>query len=96
MQYDNGSGMGSDETLPFMKPLDEAKMEELTAADKAWSGWLAMEDWMLGPRAPADSARATRTNSFSERRDYAQASGSGTRSGYQDLPNGAVESVEEL
>jgi len=53
-QYDDGSGGGGDETVPFMKPLDEAKMEELTAAEKAWSSWLAMEDWMVGPRAPAD------------------------------------------
>ncbi|KAF2770128.1 hypothetical protein EJ03DRAFT_244606, partial [Teratosphaeria nubilosa] len=52
-QYDIGSGYGGDETVPFMKPLDEARLEELTAAEKAWSGWLAMEDWMVGPRAPA-------------------------------------------
>ncbi|KXL48931.1 hypothetical protein M433DRAFT_149041 [Acidomyces richmondensis BFW] len=51
-QYDQGSGGGGDESVPFMKPLDEAKMEELTAAEKAWSSWLAMEDWMVGPRAP--------------------------------------------
>lgn len=51
--YDTGSGGGGgDETVPFLKPLDEAKMEELTAAEKAWSRWLAMEDWMVGPRAP--------------------------------------------
>ena len=55
-QYDSGSGMGGDESVPFMKPLDEAKMEELTAAEKAWSGWLAMEDWMVGPRAPPPEA----------------------------------------
>ena len=54
-QYDSGSGMGgADESVPFMKPLDEAKMEELQAAEKAWSGWLAMEDWMVGPRAPEE------------------------------------------
>lgn len=53
-QYDAGSGGGGDETVPFMKPLDEAKIEELDAAEKAWSSWLAMEDWMVGPRAPAD------------------------------------------
>ncbi|KAI5203621.1 hypothetical protein E4T39_04076 [Aureobasidium subglaciale] len=26
--------------------------EELDAAEKSWSSWLAMEDWMIGPRAP--------------------------------------------
>lgn len=39
--------MGGDESVPFMKPLDETiKMDELNAAEKAWSGWLAMEDWV--------------------------------------------------
>lgn len=56
-QYDVGSGHGGDETVPFMKPLDEAKGEELVGADKAWSEWLAMEDWMVGPRAPSDEER---------------------------------------
>ncbi|GAB7365234.1 hypothetical protein MBLNU230_g6319t1 [Neophaeotheca triangularis] len=54
-QYDAGSSGGVDgldETVPFMKPLDEASAEELAAAEKAWSQWLAMEDWMVGPRAP--------------------------------------------
>ncbi|KAF2210163.1 hypothetical protein CERZMDRAFT_113574 [Cercospora zeae-maydis SCOH1-5] len=55
-QYDVGSGYGGDESVPFMKPLDEAKGEELAAAEKQWSDWLAMEDWMVGPRAPGDGA----------------------------------------
>ena len=55
-QYDQGSGGGPDESVPFMKPLDGAGMEELMAADKAWSSWLAMEDWMVGPRAPEDTS----------------------------------------
>lgn len=56
--YDAGSGGGGDETVPFLKPLDEARIEELTAAEKAWSQWLAMEDWMVGPLAPNDRAQA--------------------------------------
>ena len=65
-QYDNGSGMGGgDESVPFMKPLDEAKMEELTAAEKAWSGWLAMEDWMVGPRAPDESVESSQVHAGS-------------------------------
>lgn len=52
--YDAGSGGGADESTPFMKPLEEAKVEEIMAAEKAWSQWLAMEDWMVGPRAPED------------------------------------------
>lgn len=55
-QYDVGSGggdgSGADETVPFMKPLDEVRAEEIAAAEKAWSDWLAMEDWMVGPNAP--------------------------------------------
>ncbi|KAM0715380.1 hypothetical protein Q7P37_008878 [Cladosporium fusiforme] len=56
--YDAGSGGGADECTPFMKPLDEAKVEEITAAEKAWSQWMAMEDWMVGPRAPEDGENA--------------------------------------
>ncbi|OQN98987.1 hypothetical protein B0A48_14847 [Cryoendolithus antarcticus] len=51
-QYDGGSQEGGvDETVPFMKPLTDSKRDEMDAADKAWSSWLAMEDWMVGPRA---------------------------------------------
>lgn len=59
-QYDVGSGYGGDESVPFMKPLAEAKMQELTAAEKAWSDWLAMEDWMVGPRAPNEERERER------------------------------------
>ena len=81
-QYDFGSGMGGDESVPFMKPLDEAKMEELTAAEKAWSGWLAMEDWMVGPRAPDESAEHSRVPSVDQ---TARMSGAG------DMPNGVSD-----
>ena len=69
--------MGSDESVPFMKPLDEAKIEELNAAEKAWSGWLAMEDWMVGPRAPEEGAEHGRGQADggaerSSRNDHAQ------------------------
>lgn len=87
-QYDIGSGMGADESVPFMKPLDEAKMEELTAAEKAWSGWLAMEDWMIGPRAPDDERdEGARLDRFGEQ-NHAR------RSADHEFPNGTVESVE--
>ncbi len=79
--------MGADESVPFMKPLDEAKMEELTGAEKAWSGWLAMEDWMVGPRAPGESGEGSRVPSYSE---HAHA----RTDEQQDMPNGTVESVE--
>ncbi|KAL4882818.1 hypothetical protein BJY04DRAFT_35442 [Aspergillus karnatakaensis] len=41
-----------DEHLPFMHPLHDATEEELSTAEKGWSEWLAMEDWMVGSRSP--------------------------------------------
>jgi len=40
------------ETVPFFRPLQGAVDAEIAAAEKSWSEWLAMEDWMVGPRAP--------------------------------------------
>lgn len=40
------------ETVPFLRPLQGASDVEINAAEKAWSEWLAMEDWMVGPRQP--------------------------------------------
>ncbi|KAI4790421.1 hypothetical protein E4T45_13174, partial [Aureobasidium sp. EXF-8846] len=50
-QYD----MNPEETVPFLKPLQSIRDEELDAAEKSWSSWLAMEDWMIGPRAPQET-----------------------------------------
>ena len=47
-QYD----MSSEETVPFLRPLQNVQLVEIEGAEKAWSQWLAMEDWMIGPRAP--------------------------------------------
>lgn len=44
--------MTPEETIPFLKPLQRATEEELSMAEKQWSDWLAMQDWMVGPRAP--------------------------------------------
>ncbi|PNS13962.1 hypothetical protein CAC42_6475 [Sphaceloma murrayae] len=49
-QYD----LSPEETVPFVQPLRDATTEELHAADRAWSEWLLMEDWMVGVRAPRD------------------------------------------
>jgi hypothetical protein len=40
------------ETVPFLRPLQGSTDVEINAAEKAWSEWLAMEDWMVGPREP--------------------------------------------
>lgn len=47
-QYDMEEG----QTVPFLKPLQNVSIEEIRAAEASWSEWLAMQDWMLGPRAP--------------------------------------------
>ena len=41
------------ETIPFLKPLQNADEKEILAAEANWSDWLAMQDWMVGPRAPS-------------------------------------------
>ncbi|KAF2157744.1 hypothetical protein K461DRAFT_273970 [Myriangium duriaei CBS 260.36] len=53
-QYD----LNEEETVPFMQPLSNVVSEELNAAEKNWSSWLALEDWMVGPRAPRDESRS--------------------------------------
>lgn len=42
------------ETVPFLIPLKEPTEGEMEQAEKNWSEWLAMEDWMIGSRAPED------------------------------------------
>ncbi|KAK0741124.1 hypothetical protein B0T18DRAFT_393800 [Schizothecium vesticola] len=44
--------MGEDETVPFLRPLQNVSEKEIVGAEVGWSEWLAMQDWMLGPRAP--------------------------------------------
>ncbi|KAM0251022.1 hypothetical protein ACHAP5_001902 [Fusarium lateritium] len=49
-QYDMDDG----QTVPFLRPLQNVTEDEIQAAESNWSEWLAMQDWMLGPRAPSD------------------------------------------
>ncbi|TVY13457.1 hypothetical protein LARI1_G009222 [Lachnellula arida] len=44
--------IGSEETVPFLVPLRGATEKEITDAGLDWSEWLAMQDWILGPRRP--------------------------------------------
>ncbi|KAK1836233.1 hypothetical protein QBC39DRAFT_410875 [Podospora conica] len=44
--------MGEDETVPFLRPLQNVSEKEIVGAEVGWSEWLAMQDWMVGPRAP--------------------------------------------
>lgn len=41
-----------DEQTPALRPLREPSEDELRSAEARWSEWLAMEDWMVGPRSP--------------------------------------------
>ena len=50
--------MGDEETIPFLRPLSNVTEKEIQSAEANWSEWLAMQDWMLGPRAPPEVARA--------------------------------------
>ncbi|KAL7918179.1 hypothetical protein ACQKWADRAFT_316775 [Trichoderma austrokoningii] len=43
------------QTVPFLRPLQGVTEEEIQAAEANWSEWLAMQDWMLGPRALSDN-----------------------------------------
>ena len=52
MKVKQAYDMSPDESCPFLIPLREATEEEIQAAEATWSEWLAMQDWMLGPRSP--------------------------------------------
>lgn len=41
-----------DEQTPFLRALRDPSEDELREAEGRWSEWLAMEDWMVGPRSP--------------------------------------------
>ena len=53
--------MDDDQSVPFLRPLRNVQIAEIEAAELAWSKWLAMQDWMLGPRNPF-SERSVRLN----------------------------------
>lgn len=53
------------ETVPFLRPLQRVSNTEIDAAERTWSEWLAMEDWMVGPRSPG-STRPTSRSRMSE------------------------------
>lgn len=44
--------MADGQTVPFLRPLQGVTEKEIVNAEANWSEWLAMQDWMLGPRAP--------------------------------------------
>ncbi|KAH8908905.1 hypothetical protein BR93DRAFT_936477 [Coniochaeta sp. PMI_546] len=44
--------MGEEQSIPFLRPLQNVTEKEIVGAEVSWSEWLAMQDWMLGPREP--------------------------------------------
>jgi hypothetical protein len=50
--------MSDNQTIPFLQPLQNVAEKEIVSAESKWSEWLAMQDWMLGPRSPVDVAGA--------------------------------------
>ena len=50
--------MDDGQTVPFLQPLEAVYESEIQGAESNWSAWLAMQDWMLGPRAPPGVPRA--------------------------------------
>lgn len=44
--------MDDGQSVPFLRPLQGVTEVEIVTAESNWSEWLAMQDWMLGPRAP--------------------------------------------
>lgn len=52
--------MADGQTVPFLRPLQSVSEKEIAAAETNWSEWLAMQDWMLGPRAPEMGGIRTR------------------------------------
>ena len=47
--------MNPQETVPFLKPPDNVQAVEIETAEKQWSEWLLLEDWMVGDRRPSDA-----------------------------------------
>lgn len=39
-----------EQSVPFLVPLQYIMEPEIQSAEACWSEWLAMQDWMLGPR----------------------------------------------
>lgn len=49
--------MENGQVVPFLRPLQGVTEKEIVNAETNWSDWLAMQDWMLGPRAPPGEGR---------------------------------------
>lgn len=66
MKVKQAYDMSPEETVPFLRPLQNVSEKEIQAAESTWSEWLAMQDWMLGPRAPETMGRNPRVKRESQ------------------------------
>ncbi|RYP12045.1 hypothetical protein DL765_007505 [Monosporascus sp. GIB2] len=48
--------MPDGQSIPFLRPLQNTSEKEIISAESNWSEWLAMQDWMVGPRSPEAEA----------------------------------------
>lgn len=53
----NDYDLDDGQAIPFLKALLDPTEDEIKAAEVAWSEWLAMQDWIIGPRAYYDQHR---------------------------------------
>ncbi|KAI9646514.1 hypothetical protein NHQ30_004507 [Ciborinia camelliae] len=51
----------AEQSTPYMIPLPNIEEVELRSTDDAWSNWMAMQDWVIGPRTPAGLLPPTRS-----------------------------------
>ena len=49
LAYDMDDG----QTVPELKGPHTVSLNEIQSSERSWSEWLAMQDWMIGPRDPA-------------------------------------------
>ncbi|KAK0392188.1 hypothetical protein NLU13_1686 [Sarocladium strictum] len=52
--------MPDGQVVPFLRPLARVMEKEIQSAERDWSNWLAMQDWMLGPRSLTDDSDGPR------------------------------------
>ncbi|KAK1594842.1 uncharacterized protein LY79DRAFT_511970 [Colletotrichum navitas] len=54
--------MDGEQHVPFLRPLSNVTEKEIQSAEAQWSEWLAMQDWMVGPRAPEQEPKIKQEN----------------------------------
>lgn len=46
--------MEDGQVLPFLRTLKDPTVREIDNANKSWSEWLALQDWLVGPLSPSE------------------------------------------